>query len=214
MNKVPIKATCLSPLQYHSVQAARGTKTAPIVGDIALSYALNDRMGILDYKRVGNLKPHYEELMEGSYLSTVLYGEDVHYLPTLTRNTMQGIEVDGSNRDPRIKESGNMYSNFFFIQPINAGSTFKGFVFTEDGKDIPPAVRVGNQLQCLLKLEIVDEKDVDKGWVNLYTLQHILGHEEVEITPEMERYKLVHQYDIVKNVPIETIEEWYKPFEK
>lgn len=214
MELVPVEGTCLSPLQYHSVQAARGTKTASFIGDLALTYALLQRTGKIDETRLQREKADYTELKGSPYLSTVFFPVDVNYLPPLTRNTLLGIDTIGTNEEPTAAtgSGSSMYSNFFFTQAIAPGSIFRGYIFTEQDIELPPTIRVGNQLQCLLQLKTMPQEDIGPGWANLYTLQYVVGRDSVHLKEDMELYDALHQYRIVKNVPRNTLEEWYQPF--
>lgn len=217
MEMVAVRGTCLSPLQYHTVQAARGTKTAPFVGDLALTYALLQSTGNIDESRMRRTKAEYSELSGAPFLATVLYPleqEDFQYLPPLSRNTLLAIDTLGTNEDPTasVPSGSSMYSNFYFTQAIAQGSKFHGFICKEDGSKLPPSVRVGNQRQCLLELEEISKHELEYGWLNLYTLQYVVGLEKVVLREGMERYNALHQYRIVKNVPQETLNEWYTPF--
>ncbi len=214
MEIVPIVATCLSPLQYHTVQAARGTKTAPFIGDLAIDYALCQSEGVFDNSRMQNEKAEYSELQKSPYLASVFrpIEDEFNYLPALSRNTLVAIETLGTNEDPTTRTGSSMYSNFYFTQPIAMGSKFKGYIMKEESATIPETIRVGNQRQCLLKLSTEQDEELGLTWINLYTLQHVVGKEDITLEDNMEIYEALHQYRIVKNVPKESMEKWCEPF--
>jgi CRISPR-associated protein Csc1 len=216
MEIIAVKGTCLSPLQYHTVQAARGTKTGPFIGDLALTYSLLQSTGTIDESRMHRKKADYSELRGAPFLSTVLYPSEeeyFQYLPPLSRNTLLAIDTLGTNEEPTapVPSGSSMYSNFYFTQAIAQGSVFHGFLLKENAIQIPPSVRIGNQRQCLLKLEEIPKGELEYGWSNLYTLQYVVGLERVVLEEGMERYDALHQYRIVKNVPRKKLIEWYAP---
>lgn len=212
METVLIEATCLSPLQYHTFQAARGTKTGSFLGDLAITYGLCQTLGIFDNKRMKNDSADYSELKDSPYLASVFkpVKDSFAYMPSLTQNTLVGIETLGTNETPETRTGSSMYSNFYFTQPISAGSKFRGYIMKDETAEIPETIRVGNQRQCLLKLSV--KNDVEDAWVNLYTLQHVVGKKKVSLKENMEIYEALHQYRIVKNVPKDVMERWYADF--
>jgi len=161
-----------------------------------------------------NDKARYSELKESPYLPSVFRPDEneFNYLPSLSRNTLVGIETFGTNEGPTTRTGSSMYSNFYFTQPIAMGSKFKGYIMKEESAKIPETIRVGNQRQCLLRLSQSSTEEVSPGWVNMYTLQHVVGQEEITLEDEMEIYEALHQYKIVKNVSKKLMEEWSSPF--
>ncbi|MFW5928717.1 MAG: type I-D CRISPR-associated protein Cas5/Csc1 [Thermoplasmatota archaeon] len=216
MQLIPIKATLLSPLQYHTVAITRGTKTGGFLGDLAMSYAICQRTGEMDYTRTDNDKPNYKELKESPYLATVFKpATSVKYLDSMVRNTMMSGDTLGVAEGPEIKEkhkkeSGqSMYSRLYTVKPLAPDNSFLGYIFKQEDKQIPETIRMGNQSQGLIKLQRVDKDDIGLVWSNLYTLQQVIGKEKVTLKDEMEVEKQAHQYRIVKNVPLKTIINWY-----
>jgi len=208
-----VRATTLSPMQYHSYQTARGTKTADFIGDLALSFALNQTAGTIDNSRMHRGYPDYkEDLKDKPYLATVFKPENTEHLAALTRITRKGADWELSDRPANIAGvggSGSTFSGYFQTQCIAPGSTFLGTIFTKK-ENVPDTVRVGNQKQCLLKLEEIDEKEIDDLWVNLFTLDTVLGMDEIEQKERMKRRFIIEKYDILEGVDLEIVKGWYQ----
>lgn len=214
MEYIPVRATTLSPMQYHSYQMARGTKTARFIGDLSLAFALNEATGKMDNSRHYRGYPDYKgDLEDSHYYATVFKPEDVEHLPALTRITMQGAEWGLSKHPAEIMKMtkvipSNTFGSYFQTQSVAPGSTFLGYILSEDG-ELPSTVRVGNQKEGLLKLERVEEDEIESVWVNLFTLREIFGLKKIMKTEEMEEEFVIKRYEILKNVDINLLKKWY-----
>lgn len=130
-----VRLTVLEPVNYYYQPSGRGNRTSPpFIGDIALKYAMLHQLGVGEAPpEPGKFVPNYSELREYSFWFSVavpgyLAGMDSSYtefFKQITRNTMQGIDYNGSNQHPPlIKVGGIMYKNFYFQQPMKPGNRF------------------------------------------------------------------------------------------
>lgn len=179
-----IRFTVISPLNYYYIQAGRGLRPSPFIGDIALKYALLHGLGMHILPNPGKTKPTYEELAEYRFWFTVAMppfhstgnGESgPSLMHAIYRNTMQGIDYNGTNAHPKIRTGSIMYKNFYFQQPIKPGSQFYAFFLSEEEIILPEALRVGTGRVGCLKLEELQSSFEMHGYINLYTIQNILG---------------------------------------
>ncbi len=215
MKIFPVKAKCLAPVQYHGIQITGGTKTPPFLGDLAFTYALCDAKGLLSNDRIQNEKANYKELQESPFLASVFRPSEgaFQHLPVMVRNTMLSVEDFGTNEGPNVNSGSSMYSNFYAVQPIAMGSVLEGCVFAEDEVDLPPTIRMGNQKQGLLELNVCNSiNEVKPFWANLYTLKHVLGYDKVELGKGTLVEEYLHQYRIVKSVSLNDLKTWYAKF--
>ncbi len=200
-------------MQYHSYQMARGTKTADFIGDLALAFALNQTTGEMDDSRRYRDGPDYKgDLEDSKFLASVFKPEDIEYMPVLTRVTTQGADWGLAKHPDEIAQTGKMpsntYSNYYHTQCIAPDSSFLGYILS-DGEGLPETVRVGNQRGCLLKLETIEKETVGDLWVNLFTLNNVLGLDKISIDEGMEREDVIHTYQLLKNVSFERFKGWY-----
>lgn len=182
-----IRFTVLSPINYYYIQAGRGLRTSQFIGDIALKYSLLHGLGLHDFPIPGKSKPTYEELKEFNFWFTVAMppfyslgegsSEPVLMHP-IYRNTMQGIDYNGSNSHPKIRTGSIMYKNFYFQQYIKPGNHFYSFFLSDEKIELPEALRVGTGKVGLVLLEEMPSSFDLNGYLNLYTIQNVLGKKE------------------------------------
>ena len=182
---IPVKIETISPVNYYYVPAARGMRSSDFIGDIALKYATLHQLGKLGYQYPTKFQPTYEELASFPFWYTVgiseklAFGEgkDTIFMKNMIRNTMQGIDYNGTSSYPGFREGSKMYKNFYFQQPIKPGNVFYSyFITTEDFLELPVALRIGNNKTGILKLQEYHGHDF-KAVINAYTIQNILGKE-------------------------------------
>lgn len=182
-----IRFTVLSPLNYYYIQAGRGLRPSPFIGDIALKYSLLHGMGLHNFNIPGKTQPTYEELAEyrfwftvamPPYYSTGNGDSEPSLMHAIYRNTMQGIDYNGTNAHPNIRTGSIMYKNFFFQQHIKPGNQFYAFFLSEDEIKLPEALRVGTGKVGSVRVDEIEHPFDMQGYVNLYTIQNILGKKE------------------------------------
>lgn len=208
MKLINVEIRLMSPLQYLSDQSAGGMRTAPFIGDIALTYSMAHSMGMIDYPPSDRFKPHYEEIKDFPFLFTVAvpqslvkYGEwTAEYMKQMTRNTMHGIDYNGTNMYPGYRVGSNMYKNFYFVQMMkpdmnftfNAALIIKGEKFS----NLPSALRVGNSKTGIISLSYRNFVSESMYYINRYTVENIfqkkLPNWDFEVA-----YHPVHQYHIL-----------------
>ena len=71
MKILNVEFRLIAPLQYYSTQSAGGMRTAPFIGDIALTYSMAHSMGIMNYPPADRFKPNYNEIKDLPFLFTV-----------------------------------------------------------------------------------------------------------------------------------------------
>jgi len=178
-----IRATVISPINYYLIQGGRIERPGNFIGDIAIKYAILHQIGIGEFFKVSCYKPDYRELTEYDFWPTVAIPEgfdrnDFSDLPILMkpmiRNTMQGIDVDGSNTHRKINTGSIMYKNFYMQQFIKPGNVFFFYIVDNGNLDIPSVLRVGTGKVGALKMEEVPYSHMN-AFVNLYTVKNILG---------------------------------------
>ena len=180
---IPLRIEAISPINYYYVPAAGGMRTSSFIGDIALKYATLHQQGKIDYSSPTKFQPTYEELVRFPFWYTVAIneklafgsGEDTHYMKNMIRNTMQGIDYNGTNSYPGFREGSKMYKNFYFQQPIRPGNTFYAYLVTaEEGFELPMVVRVGNNKTGMITLQEYQGKEFS-AVINAYTIKNIMG---------------------------------------
>lgn len=181
---IPISIESLSPINYYFISASGGMRTSSFLGDIALKYATLHQLGKLDYQSISKYQPTYKELNEFEFWYTVGVserlafggGKDTTFMKNMIRNTMQGIDYNGTNSYPGYKVGSKMYKNFYFQQPIRPGNTFYSYLIVNDIKiDFPLILRVGNNKTGIVKINKYSEAQSFKAVINGYTIQNILG---------------------------------------
>ncbi len=184
MKIIGLKMKAISPLQYYYIPANGGMRTSPFIGDIALKYAFLRQLGEFIIPDPKKTKPTYEELNNFDFWITVAIpevmafgnGKDAKYMKNMIRNTMQGIDYNGSNEYPTFKTGSSMYKNFFFVQLLAPGNEFYSYLIYNENRyndfKIPEAIRVGNNRTGILKIEKCN-KDF-RAALNMYTLNNIM----------------------------------------
>ena len=182
---IPIKIETISPVNYYYIPAAGGMRSSDFIGDIALKYATLHQIGRLEYFYPTKFKPTYEELLDSPFWYTVGIskkmafgeGEDTIFMKSMIRNTMQGIDYNGTSSYPGFREGTKMYKNFYFQQPIKPGNLFYSYLITEENLfELPGALRIGNNKTGILKLTEYKGGNFS-AVINAYTIQNILGKE-------------------------------------
>ena len=185
MKIIPLKFSTISPIQYFYSAAAGGMRTSDFLGDIALKYSFLRQMGLHELPEPGKNRPTYEELNNYPFWLTVGIseygalgsGEKTNFMKNMIRNTMQGIDYNGSNVHPSFKSGQLMYKNFFFVQPLKPGNVFYSYLIFDENKfslkDMPKCIRVGNNKTGILRVDryLGDIRAV----VNVYTVKNIMG---------------------------------------
>ncbi len=195
--------TTLSPVQYFYTAALGGMRSSNFIGDIALKYAFMRQLGIFELPEMTKSKPTYEELNNFEFWLTPAispmmafgHGNETAFMKSMIRNTMQGIDYNGSNVDPSFKTGQMMYKNFFFTQPIRPGNTFYSYLLLGDSCNnlkIPEAIRVGNNKTGILKIEKTDKNF--RAVINLYTIMEIIGKKDVLRKNEYSSHLILQYY--------------------
>ena len=157
----PLRLEAISPIQYYYSAADKGMRTSSFIGDIALKYSYLHQIGELSYNEHDQFKPKYDELNDYNFWFTVGINEmlsrgevnSVSYMKNMLRNTMQGIDYNGTNVEPTFKTGSLMYKNFFFVQLLKPGNVFYTYLFSNEKLRIPEVLRVGNNKTGILKVE-------------------------------------------------------------
>jgi CRISPR-associated protein Csc1 len=207
MKLINVELKLIAPLQYYSTQSAGGMRTAPFIGDIALTYSMAHSMGIIDYPPADRFKPDYREITDLPFLFTVAvpesllkYGEwTAEYMKQMTRNTMMGIDYNGTNTYPGYRVGSNMYKNFYFVQMMKPSNDFTfnvGLILKDDNFSfLPNALRVGNSKTGILSLSYRETNPNFNYYINRYTLENIYEKKLPDLNFETV-YHPVHQYQI------------------
>ncbi len=209
----------ISPVQYYTVQSGGGMLTGPFIGDLALDYATAYYSGDIDYHKLDIKKPDYDEIKNFSTLWSVAVPESriknntfsVRYMKMFYRNTMLGIDYNGSMFNPSYRVGSYMYKNFYFVQPIRPGNKFYAAVKTDlNINDLPKALRIGNGKIGLIKInynKIDKVTDINNIYVNLFTVKHIFG-KNIK-TDNLEIYYVLNNYIISGPVKGDDMHELY-----
>lgn len=216
MEITALKMESISPINYYYIAAAGGMRTSSFIGDIALKYAALKQMGKLEYPSPSKFKPTYEELNQFDFWFTVGVnektsfgsGQGTTYMKNMTRNTMHGIDYNGTNKYPNAREGSNMYKNFYFQQPISPGNIFYSFMISKNKIEIPATLRVGTGKTGILKLSTINPNDM-RAVLNRYTIENIMGkHLPLDNSSFME--SLVLQYFLVGMYSANQIRDLYE----
>ncbi len=222
MNIQKLRLITLSPLNYYYTEAGSGMLPSNFIGDIALKYALLHQLGLDNFFQPGKRNPTYQEdLVPYKFWFTVAMppffsigkGESTPELTKpIKRNTMQGIDYNGTNVHPLVRTGSIMYKNFYFQQFIKPGNIFYSILISKEHLELPQVLRLGTGKTGMVKIEIVENIDI-KPYINLYTIKNILKKDEIykrlskrEFT-YFEHFLL--QYFVVGPVSMKDIEESY-----
>lgn len=200
----------ISPVQYYSTQSARGTRTSPFLGDIALTYSMAHQLGDLPYPPYDRRKPEYGEIKSLGYLFTVGVPESLWpslewtpaYMKHMFRNTMLGIDHNGTSADPYYTHGSFMYKNFFFVQPLkpDLNLSYKAYLilFNKFEKNIPETLRIGNGKTGMVSVRVSKSEGNVKFpmFLNQYTVENIYG-KKLPLSDYRVVYNQVNQYRIV-----------------
>lgn len=183
VNIIPFEIEVVSPINYYFIPAAGGMRSSNFIGDIALKYAMLHQMGELNYVSPTKFKPTYEELLKFPFWFTVAVneklafgkGRDTIFMKNMVRNTMQGIDYNGTNSYPGFKEGSKMYKNFYFQQPLKPGNQFYVYFISKNGEaEVPSVMRIGNNKTGIITLRKHLGEPFD-AMINAYTFRNILG---------------------------------------
>lgn len=211
-----LKIENISPVNYYYIASSGGMRSSSFIGDIALKYATLKQMGELNYPSPSKFKPTYEELNNFNFWYSVAINEKIakgegngtYFMKNLTRNTMHGIDYNGTNKFPNAREGSTMYKNFYFQQPILPGNVFYSYLISKSKIEVPKALRVGNGKTGLLRLEKMENTNGIKAVLNRYTIENIMGR---NISPEGLSYieHILLQYFLIGMFSKEQIGELY-----
>lgn len=199
----PLRLEAISPIQYYYSAADKGMRTSSFIGDIALKYSYLHQIGELSYNEHDQFKPKYDELNDYNFWFTVGINEmlsrgevnSVSYMKNMLRNTMQGIDYNGTNVEPTFKTGSLMYKNFFFVQLLKPGNVFYSYLFSNEKLRIPEVLRVGNNKTGILKVEPAKFDQKMLCVINLYTINNIMKREPLR-KHFTYREQIVLQYDL------------------
>lgn len=212
----PLRLEAISPIQYYYSAADKGMRTSSFIGDIALKYSYLHQIGELSYNEHDRFKPKYDELNDYSFWFTVGISElmsrrelnTVSYMKNMLRNTMQGIDYNGTNVEPTFKTGSLMYKNFFFVQMLKPGNVFYTCLISDEKRRVPDVLRVGNNKTGILKVEPAQIDQKMLCVVNLYTINNIMRREP----PRKQftyREQIVLQYDLAGFLEAEEVSNIY-----
>lgn len=213
---IPLKLEAIAPIQYYYTAADKGMRTSSFIGDIALKYSLLHQLGELTYNEPDKFKPDYGELNRYKFWFTVGVSERALgigtsssvYMKNMLRNTMQGIDYNGTNFDPSFKTGALMYKNFFFVQMLRPGNIFYTTIFSEGRIELPRVLRVGNNKTGILKIEKDQTGFQRKCVINLYTVSNIMKRKLPEMDYEY-REQMILQYALVGYLKPEEVAKIY-----
>ncbi len=191
MEIIPLELETISPLNYYYIAAAGGMRSSSFLGDIALKYAILHQLGYLNYSEPQKFQPTYKELNDYDFWLTVgvnekiAFGEGGHtsFMKSMTRNTMHGIDYNGTNLFPNARVGSTMYKNFYFQQPIRPGNKFYCYLLTKSKIDVPQAIRMGNGKNGIIRIKRVSGGNF-KAVLNYYSISNIMDMTlpQVELT--------------------------------
>jgi len=208
MKVYDLELMLLSPLQYYGIQSRGGTRTPPFIGDIALTYAMAHQLGIYDYPDPSNFKPSYKkEIPLFNFLFTVsvpisLIENNMWapiYMKQMYRNTMQGIDYNGTNVFSGNETGSSMYKNFFFTQSLKPGynNKFVGGFIAFDEHILPiNTLRVGNGKTGVVKITYRESNRSSQFYINQYTVENIFDKKLPNINYKNIYYP-IHPYKIL-----------------
>jgi len=188
----------LSPLFYRTSLdsgAAGSTVTAPWIGDIALSYAINRTFGLTEFKfgytRYG---PNYEELAELPYVPTVAVpvGEVER---TRVYDIATSFCSDGYYNMEAFNATFNRsMRNWLKRQGMQSGMEFTFSLAFNGGWESPDSftIRLGNGRECLAYCERTEaQKEIT---ANAYTIDKVLGIKIEKVPEHKKAEKILAQY--------------------
>jgi len=205
----------ISPVQYYTIQSSHGMLTGPFIGDIALDYATAYYYGDINYHNINIKKPDYSEIKKFHTLWSIAVPSNLilnnnfslEYMKMFIRNTMHGIDYNGTNVSPDYPRVGsNMYKNFFFVQPIKPGNLFYAAVKTDlKINELPESLRIGNNKTGIIKIKYNEIKN-NNIYINLFTIKKIFN-KNIEAK---NIYYFINNYIIVGPVSADDFDEIYR----
>ena len=193
--------------------------TGPFIGDLALDYATAYYSGDIDHHKLDIKKPDYDEIKNFSTLWTVAVPESriknntfsVRYMKMFYRNTMLGIDYNGTNLNPLYRVGSYMYKNFYFVQPIRPGNKFYAAIKTDlNIERLPSALRVGNGKTGLIRVnykKIGKIEDLNNVYINLFTIKNIF-RKNVKAN-DLQMYSILNNYIIAGPIKGDDMHELY-----
>lgn len=195
--------TLLSPLFYRTRQdsgAAGSTTTDPWVGDLALCYAINQALGLKEF-RFGyeSHRPDYTELRELPFTTSVAVPSG-EVRRTQVYDIATNFMSEGyTNYRAQKKTENAPMRNWLKRQGLAPGNQFRFAIASKDGWEPPKefSVRLGNTLEChavCRKMEL----PLGKVTANAYTLKALFGVKSDEgikfeaVEKPMAQYILLH----------------------
>lgn len=219
--------TLLSPLYYRSKiesGAAGATVTSPWIGDIAITYAINNALGLKQIPfGYTSHRPNYREIISLGFLSSILEPvSDCRY--TKVFDIATSFMSEGYPQGKAISDSGRApMRNWTRRQGLEPGNSFSFMVFFRDGEIKFPerfTVRLGNTRECLAVVKEESNNKLKNVTINLYTLSLVLGERRFnEIVSDIKtgEYSInveqaSSQYILAKGIPIEYVSKFFTPY--
>ena len=178
--------TLLSPLYYRTrieSGAAGATVTSPWIGDIAMMYAINNTLGLKQLK-FGYIthKPNYSEIMDLGFKLSIL---DPSYQIKFTKvfDISTSFISEGFPQGKAIADSARApMRNWLKRQGLEPGNKFIfSSFFQEESIEFPKmfTVRIGNTKECLGVVKEIEQNQMRRVTMNLYTLSLSYGGEKI-----------------------------------
>ncbi len=219
--------TLLSPLYYRSrieSGAAGATITSPWIGDIAMTYAINNTLGLKQIPFGYNShRPNYSEIADLGFLLSILEPlSDCRF--TKVFDIAASFMSEGYPQGKAISDSGRApMRNWMKRQGLEPGNSFSFVVFFRDGEIKLPekfTVRLGNTRECLATVREKSNLKIKEVTLNLYSLSLVLGSKRFnEILGYIRSGKYginveqaSSQYILAKGVPIEDAPKFFEPY--
>lgn len=216
----PVTFTLLNHLFYYTEVSGGPTSassTGAFIGDLALMYALQNRMKSDPkyYERLGYKKPRLEEVREFGFYCTVARPRKVSRTENYIQNTL--FNVDGYQDVKRIEKSGKSpFKNFRQVQGIRLGVSFDALLLSKNACDLPPSIRVGTRKETLVRVEKRESgMSIEEYWLNAYTLKMIFGNWQKASSVMLREKKVnasyvLENYVLLKNMTQGNVEEIFE----
>jgi len=167
----------LNNLFYYSIPTApSGATTYPMLGDLALAFAIAKNLGEHPRRHVPPIKPDYTVIRDFSFRVTVGKPVDWRYTQYYTRKT--SFWDGGFNNDIELKTGSYLFKSFFYNQGIQAGAVFEGYIIDlADNLSESFTIRVGLGRETLVEVILKDISNIETFsdvWLNGYTLNEVL----------------------------------------
>lgn len=215
------RARLLSPLTYHSVPdagAAGATVTAPILGDVAVTYAIHHAVaGAPIPFRFGRRGPdHAADYAHFRTIASVgVPSRNPTWLPpefVASSFMSEGFEQKDispmESKHRRSKVNDSPWRPWRQIQSLAPGNEF---TFVTVGEELPDTFtfRTGLGRGCLVHAVRSTERPHTAA-INRYTVETLLSRSIEDVEHETRQTHL-SQYEVWSGVPIETVERLLQP---